>query len=148
MSPARHINNGECDKCDLLFRRYANFHPGLRLWFRSLQFQNPDAHVSCAGRGMADQEAAFRAGWSRARWKKSAHNYNVALDLFRLTQFGLAYDVPWFRDIVGKAVDKHNLDTKKEFAIKWYGAPNSKFFELPHVEVDGWPSLGTLVLVE
>lgn len=142
MSQVKHINNGECDRCDNVLRRYKDFHPGLRLWFRSLQYAYPEAHASCAGRGRSDQEAAFKNGYSRARWEKSAHNYNMALDLFRLTQQGLSYDVPWFRDIIGKRIEAHNNDPKRVFTIKWYGAAGSKFFELPHVEVDGWPSLG------
>lgn len=114
-------------------RRYPGFLPVLWAWFSSLQAKVKDAHISCAGRGKAEQEACFKAGTSRAHWGESAHNYNAAFDLFRLTMGKLSYEVPWFREIIGPKIPK---------GFTWYGAPGSKFSELPHVELTNWKTLG------
>ena len=141
----KHVNNGECEKCREILDRYPNFHAGLRAWFVSLQRTHRDLHVSDAGRGRALQSHYFRTGASRARYGQSSHNYNAALDLFRLTQTGVDYG-PVFRDLVAKAVQAHNaLDAVRSnqlFQIEWYGAPGAAFPELPHVEVRGWRALG------
>lgn len=143
----RHVNNGNCEKCDELFDLYPGFHEGLRNWFKALQKKNPDAHISCAGRGQKEQEECFKKKTSRALYGQSAHNYNVALDLFRLTHLGASWDAVWFRNVVGTAVYNANREPDRRFEIEWYGQPGSKFFELPHCEVEGWRSLN-LSLVE
>lgn len=151
----RHINNGRCPKCEQLFNLYPGFHHDLRQWFFSLQATHPDAHISCAGRGRVLQDLYFKQGTSRARYGQSAHNYNVALDIFRQTLNGAEYGPTWFKAVVGQAVEDHNTKQKQNlgapggFALKWYGDPDSKFYELPHVEVDGWrANIQTLRLVE
>lgn len=133
----RHINNGDCPKCDEIFDKDPNFHAGLRAWFKSLQSTNVDAHISCATRGEAEQNRVFKAGYSRAVWGQSAHNYGMAIDIFRQTQQGTSYDTTWFRQVVGEAVQKWNKENH-EFRINWYGAPGTRYFELPHCEVMGW----------
>lgn len=138
----RHINDGNCAKCDEILDRYPGFHPGLRTWFKALQKVSKDAHVACGGRGKADQEDAFLKGTSKAHYGKSAHNHNAALDIFRLTLTGAEWPKLWFRDVVGTAVYKHNAAPEKTFDLKWYGMPGSKYFELPHCEVDNWQALG------
>lgn len=143
----RHVNNGKCEKCQDIFEAYPGFHVGLKAWFEGLQKKDPSAHISCAGRGKVDQEAALASGASKAHYGQSSHNFNAAIDIFRLTQAGASWDRPWFRDSVGTAVYKHNANPDKKFDINWYGMPGAKFFELPHVEVDGWKDLH-LALVE
>ncbi|HKY99800.1 MAG TPA: hypothetical protein VJ112_01400 [Rhabdochlamydiaceae bacterium] len=146
----KHINNGDCLKCDEIFARYPGFHFGLRSWFEEIQTKDPSAHVSCAGRGRIEQEEYFKKKTSRAHWKESAHNYNAALDVFRLTQQGASYDRSWFKDTVGIAVEIHNSFVP-DFHLEWYGAPEAKFKELPHVQIYQWRNyvrLGLLHLVE
>lgn len=137
----KHVNNGNCEKCDDLFALFPGFHPGLQQWFKAFQKKNSDGHISCAGRGSVDQEAAFTAGTSKAHWGQSSHNYNLALDIFRLTLNGASWDRPWFRDRVGTAVFSHNATPDKQFTIDWYGKPGAKFPELPHCEVENWKGL-------
>lgn len=147
-----HINTGNCPKCDEVMQRYPGFHPKLWEWFKTFQKKVTDAHVSCCGRGKADQEAYLQAGTSRASYGKSAHNANAALDIFRLTSSTqLSYDRQWFRDKVGTAVFGNNANPEKQLTIIWYGAPGARFQELPHCEVEGWAELlkcGELKLVE
>lgn len=136
-----HINNGNCPKCDELFDKYSGFHQGLREWFKKLQKKDSTTHISCGGRGKIDQEAAFNSKTSRAHYGQSSHNYNLALDIFRLTQNGAEWKGLWFRDVVGTAVIGHNADPNKKFDLTWYGMPGSRYFELPHVEVYGWKEM-------
>lgn len=147
-SKKKHLNNGDCGKCDDIFNRYPGFHPGLRAWFKQVQKEDPTAHISAAGRGKVEQEAFFEKGASRAHYGQSAHNYNAAIDIFRLIHTGADWSPPWFRSSIQPRVEKHNaqIDTLV-FKITWYGMPGSKFFELPHVEVSGWKNLN-LKLVE
>lgn len=142
-----HLNTGNCQSCLLIINKYPNFHSGLLGWFTSLQKANPEAHVSCGGRGRVDQESDFSAGRSRAHYGQSAHNYNCALDLFRLTLQGASWDKPWFNSVIVNAVDLQNSNPSKTFDILWYGLPGSPYYELPHIEIMSWRSLG-LPLVE
>lgn len=147
----KHENTGKCDKCLEILGKFPGFHKGLEDWFKALQKKVPDAHVSCGGRGKADQEDAFKKGTSKAHYGKSAHNFNLALDIFRLTMAGAEWPKEWFRDKVGTEVFKHNASPEKKFDLEWYGKPGSKFYELPHLEVDDWREMaarGEAKLVE
>ncbi len=135
----RHTNNGDCPKCEEILNRFAGCHPMLVDWFVQLQRKHPDAHISCAGRGRKDQEDAKKRGASKASYGESAHNYNMALDLFKMHQSGAEWPRDWFNEVVGKTLPGW---------LTWYGAPGSKFFELPHVEVTNWRSDQRKKLVE
>lgn len=140
----KHENTGTCRKCLEIMDRYPGLHQGLRSWFLGLQKAVPTAHVSCAGRGKADQEAAVKAGASRAHWGGSGHNWNAALDVFELggADPRNLYERAWY--------DKE-LAPRLTPELEWYGTPGAKFPELPHVEVKGWRELaknGKIKLVE
>jgi hypothetical protein len=129
----RHENNGNCAKCDELFNKYPSFFKPLRDWFKALQAKHPEAHISCAGRGKKEQEEAYDNRRSRAHWGESAHNYNAALDLFEMQgKREDIYELAWFNSIVSPNIPD---------SLNWYGRPDSRFFELPHVEVKNWQSL-------
>jgi hypothetical protein len=122
--------------------KYPGLHETLQIWFEEIQTKFPAAHVSCAGRGKIDQEVAFYRKASRAHFGESAHNFNCALDLFRLKDRAPLWEAEWFANVVGK-----NLEP----TLKWYGASNAPFHELPHVEVSNWRQLvqeGRVHLVE
>jgi hypothetical protein len=151
-----HVNAANCDKCEEIFNKYPGFHVGLRAWLLALRKKDATAHISCAGRGKIDQEACVVAGTSKAHFGRSAHNFNLAIDIFRLTHISgdsqalaVNYDRSWFRDVVGTAVFKHNSEPDSHylginmphFQLSWYGAPNAKFFELPHIEIMNWTEL-------
>ncbi len=131
----KHENNGKCQSCQQIMDAFPGFHSGLRAWFEGLQRSNPEAHVSCAGRGRQAQEEALKRGASRAAYGSSAHNYNAALDLFELQGDPKnIYEKTWFDTVVKAWVES-------EATLKWYGEPDAKFFELPHVEVLAWREL-------
>ncbi len=137
-----HDLSGTCLGCAKIFNRYPEFHPGLRAWFEALQLKHPDAHISCAGRGKIDQEAAFQRRASRAHYGQSAHNFNAAIDLFELIDNSARWDVSWFKEVVAPNLTQD---------IQWYGMINAAYYELPHCELKGWNSLakkGMLNLVE
>lgn len=140
-----HVNNGSCEKCLEIFRRYPNFNIELKIWFTDLQKKYPDAHISCAGRGKADQEQAFNLKASRAHYGQSAHNCNQAIDIFQQDGHLAKWDQEWFDMVIGANLDKCTAE------LKWYGAPGAEFFERPHVEIANWRDLlksGAAKLVE
>ena len=139
----RHENNGNCAKCDQIFGKYPSFCKPLKLWFKNLQAKHPEAHISCAGRGKAEQEDAANHGLSKAHYGQSAHNYNAAIDIFELQgDKENIYERRWFNNVVAPNIPDF---------LDWYGKPGSVFFELPHVEIKDWKSLAqkkVLKLVE
>lgn len=139
----KHINTGNCPKCELIFNRYPGFYAPLYDWFREFQTKAPEAHISCAGRGHLDQEEAFIQKVSRAEWGASAHNWNAAIDIFEMaTGETNIYNREWFTKV---------LKPELPAWANWYGAPGSPYPELPHVEVAQWKALikaGALKLVE
>lgn len=134
----KHDNSGQCAKCKEIIDRFPGFDPRLRTWFETMQLVHPETHTSCAGRNETEQEALYARRASRARWGESAHNYNMALDLF-VTLPGSTdiYDENWFYTIL-----KPNIPDW----IVWYGAPGSVFYELPHVEIRNWRSYYSLLV--
>ena len=142
MSTIRHVNNGNCLKCREIMDLYSDMNKDIREWFQHFQSIQPSAHISCAGRGKAAQEDAFQKGASRAHYGQSSHNYNCAVDIF-VMQSGIdLYDQKWFHTI---------LEPNLEPFLKWYGAKDAVFKELPHVEIADWKDLvarGVAKLVE
>lgn len=139
----RHENIDKCLRCDFIFNRYPRFNEELKNWFLAIRVEHPEAHISCAGRGMMDQENVYQMNLSRARWGHSAHNWNAAIDIFQLTaDFAANYRKAWFDKVIFP-----NLYG----ALKWYGDAKATFHELPHVELSKWRELkemGKLSLVE
>jgi hypothetical protein len=126
----KHVNNGVCPKCVEIKNRYPNFNSRLWDWFKEFQSRHPEAHVSCAGRGELDQEAAYKRGASRAHFGQSAHSWGAALDIFEMSNDSKdIYERPWFDKVLSKNIPAW---------ITWYGAKGSKFFELPHVQIATW----------
>jgi hypothetical protein len=141
---AKHSNNGNCQRCLEIIDRYPDFNKDLKQWFKTLQKEHPEAHISCAGRGKQDQEEAVIRKASKAHFGQSAHNYNAALDFFELAGKSSKdiYEREWFESVLAPEIPDW---------IEWYGKPGAKFPELPHVELKGWRQLaskGILKLVE
>lgn len=133
MSTPKHLNNGNCPHCEYLFNVYPNFNKDLYQWFKSFQKKNPEAHISCAGRGKEKQLEALRNKTSKANYGQSAHNYNCAIDVFVNLPNKNIYDKDWFNKKL-----KTYLNHEK---FTWYGMPGAPFPELPHVEVKNWRDL-------
>lgn len=130
----KHKNNGHCEKCLQIINRYPNFNALLLDWFQDFQEFHPEFHVSCGGRGEADQEEKKREKKSRASFGESAHNYNCAIDLFINGGDHELYDEEWFQAVLGPIIPSF---------LEWYGRPEykddkSKYFELPHIEIRAW----------
>lgn len=133
----RHNNAGyPCPKCEQILKKYPGIDATLYNWFKFNAERVPFIHVSEAGRGRAKQEAFKKEGSSRASYGQSAHNYNMALDIFFQVNGKLSYD----RSLYAK------ISIFPE--IVWYGAPGSKFPELPHFEIKGWREKADKKLVE
>lgn len=139
---AKHQNNGNCPKCKELFDKYPNFDKQARGWFHLFQAKHPEAHISCAGRGLADQQAAKMSRASRADYGESAHNWNCAFDVFVQLSGKDIYDKAWFNTVLAPEIP---------YFLNWYGAPGAPFPELPHIEVRDWKKKkaeGLIALVE
>ncbi len=75
----------------------------------------------------------FLRGVSKAHWKRSAHNWNCALDLFcMIPGVPNIYFNNWFENTLGPAIPDWLL---------WYGRKGAPYYELPHVEVKNWQEL-------
>lgn len=136
--------NATCEKCEEIMARYPGLDPDLAQWFRNLRGTHLDCHTSCAGRGSVDQESCFTAGTSEAHWTQSAHNWNQALDLFKLDENGKAQWPPmWYNDFLRN-------DPAIGDWLTW-GATWTTFKEYPHVQCSDWKDKaksGMAVLVE
>lgn len=129
----KHENNGACNLCEAIFQRYPDFNSSLYNWFREFQKNCPESHISCAGRGRIDQEAAYARGATRAHWTQSSHNYNAAIDIFVMIPGAKdIYPREWFNTVLQPAIAPF---------LTWYGAIGSPFFELPHIELSGWKNM-------
>lgn len=141
----KHLNIPVCPKCADILAAYPNFHKDLAAWVLDVRTRHNDAHISAAGRGRQEQELFFSKGTSRAHYGQSAHNYNAAVDWFRITQAGGAsFDTPWYQAVIG-------VEAMKVPWIRWYGTPPISFLEYPHCEVSSWVKLaqaGQLSLVD
>lgn len=137
---SKHVNIGTCPKCLEIRDTFPGFHVGLWDWFTKFQKNHPDAHISCAGRGKAEQEADFTNGVSHAHFGQSAHNYNAALDLFRITLAGGAsFDNVWYRDTMAPGA--------KAAGFVW-GGDFHTLHDFPHIEVKDWAKLGLTLVTE
>lgn len=138
----KHLNNGKCAKCAEIIQRYPGLNEFLLSWFKGMQAKFPELHLSCAGRGKVDQEAAFQRGASKAHYLESSHNFNCAIDIFQLKDGNALWNKEWFNTVVAPSLPSN---------LNWYGKPFSPFYELPHLELLNWKFLrdnGTLVPVE
>jgi hypothetical protein len=135
-------SEGACLKCAEIFNKYPGFNEELKTWFFAIQIENPDAHISCAGRGEIEQEEAYARGASKAHYGQSAHNANAAIDIFRLFDGKAWWPDAWYLKVVEPNLYPY---------LEWYGKPDAKFKEKAHVEVKEWRQMlkdGKLKLVE
>lgn len=109
--------------------------------------QEIDFTVICGNRGKAEQEAAFRAGNSKAHFGQSPHNYTPALAFdFIPSPFK---DSDWDRTDKFQAIAKKLLEAAEELgygdSVRWGGDWNrngsikdEKFVDTPHFELHPW----------
>ncbi len=137
-----HVNSSLCQACIDILHKYQTPQPYLLEWALSFRQQHTEAHISQCGRGRADQEADFAKGASKAHFGESPHNYNAAVDWFRLTlSGGASFDAPWFRGLFA---------TLNDPKLTW-GGTFTTLHDLPHIEWRQWredAQTGLLRLVE
>lgn len=85
--------------CPLCEHKLEGAHPDLAEWYRGVKARHPDAHISWAFRGKADQNRFFADGASKAPWPLSKHNHekdgkpcSLALDLFQIRDGRAIFD--------------------------------------------------------
>ena len=103
-----------------------------------------DLIVTCTFRSAAEQMALYAQGRTtpgpivtRAKAGQSAHNYGFAIDVVPLVNGKpewTGHNLVWQE--VGRLGQARGM--------RWYGAPDSKFFEMPHFQHPDWFSLKTL----
>lgn len=130
----RHLNTGSCPKCKEIMEKYPDLNSELIRWFTNFQKIEPLAHISCAGRGKSEQEDALKRKVSKAAWGESPHNYNMAVDIFKVTHGG---EADWSRDWF---VNKLQYAIKMHPNLAW-GGDWSSFKDFPHVELKDWKKL-------
>jgi len=97
-----------------------------------------DMIVTCTYRSGPEQNALYAQGRTlpgpivtRAKAGQSAHNFGMAIDVVPIVN-GKAdwngHDLVWQE--IGQIGQKCGLE--------WYGAPGSKFPELPHFQLPNW----------
>jgi hypothetical protein len=134
----RHLNTPECPRCNAILK---DAHPDLQAFARELRKDNPDAHVSWAFRGEAEQNAFKAKGTSNATFGNSPHNFKpaLALDWFRLTHTGAHWDRPWFEFVLAPAT--------RAFGLEWGGDWNGNGkrdkndWDAAHVQLPNWRDL-------
>ena len=136
-----HLNDGNCQKCREIINKFPGFNQDLLNWFILMQGKFNNFHVSCAGRGEADQEHCFDTHVSDAHYGQSAHNYNLAMDTWFQIDGRYSLDEDLYAQIEPEIPD----------FIEWFGKKDAVFYERPHFEIKNWKDLvqtGTVKLVE
>lgn len=118
-------------------KNLANVHPLLRV-VADQAILTIDFTVVCGVRGKADQEKAFKDGFSNARYGQSPHNWIPALGF----------------DAYLNPIDVHSESNARKLGeamkvaavqtgvlLKWGGDYLGRFKDLPHFELWEWPWL-------
>lgn len=122
-------------------RALAAAHPLLQKLFAEV-IKEFDCVVLEGRRGKADQEKAFKGGFSKARFGESAHNYSpaIALDV-------CPYPIDWKNEKAFLRLSEVVLRKARELAIpiRWGGdwdgdgdRTDQKLMDLPHYELNPW----------
>lgn len=133
MNTVKHLNSGSCDKCYDILNKYGEPPERIKEFFEDVVSRHKDAHIAFAGRGMNDQELFFQQGTSKAHWGESPHNYNLAIDLFRLTFNRAEWLHTWYEQIWE--------ESKEEFKDFAWGGDWNKFKDFPHYELKDWKDM-------
>ena len=136
----KHRNHsGRCSKCIEIFNVFPDFNEELKAWFWLKHTELGNTHISEAGRSEFMQEKLYKEKKTKAHYGQSAHNFNMAIDIFFIDDKGkLSYEKQRYTLLT------RDLPT----SIKWYGEPGSFFYELPHFEIRDWRNMGDRKLVE
>lgn len=138
-----HINcDGPCPKCEEIFNKFPDKNMELYNWFNQLRLKVKTAHIAYAGRGKEEQNYFYEKKTSKAKWGESPHNYNLAIDIFELTQTGARFDVSWYQSSIIPEAIKAGFDC---------GGLWKSFKDWPHIEIKNWKQVvkdGKAKLVE
>ena len=99
---------------------------------------NIDLLVTCTIRSLAEQDALYAQGRTmpgpivtNAKAGQSAHNWGLAIDVVPMVNGKPEWNG---HDLVWQEIGR--LGQKR--GMVWYGAPESKFHEMPHFEMPNW----------
>jgi hypothetical protein len=139
---SKHTNNGKCAKCNEILNTYPNMHPSLQMWFKLAQNLYNKAHISEAGRGKKRQEEFLAKKATKAKYGESAHNYNMAIDIFFVLENGKAsWDKALYEEF-------NKINKPEKYNIKAYSQDPKLSWDLPHYEVEYWKKDPNKKLVE
>lgn len=125
-------SNGGCEKCKEFLTQ---LNKELASYASDILARFPDCHISCAFRGEAEQNQAFKNGKSRLKWPNSKHNVmkdglpcSEAIDLFQLSDLGTAiFNRDYYKTIF-------NFIKENQLPIAWGGLWVT-FKDNPHFEL-------------
>lgn len=132
---SKHINSGNCQKCEEILNKYGGTHKKLKEWFKDKQSKNYSLHCSCSGRDRIAQNLNHVNGNSNAEFGKSPHNYkpSLAIDIFFT-------DARYPNDIYPIKLFEEIMESLDE-GLEWFGSKESKYYELPHIQLKNWKTL-------
>jgi peptidoglycan L-alanyl-D-glutamate endopeptidase CwlK len=114
------------------------FRPKVDQFLAEVKEQHIDMIVTCTFRSGPEQNALYAQGRTlpgkivtRARAGQSAHNFGMAIDVVPIVNGKPEWDGT---DLVWQEIGTIG----QSCGLEWYGAPHSKFFELPHFQLPNW----------
>ncbi len=127
-----HANGPDCPLCS---QKIDTMDPRLQSWADWVRIKFPDCHISWGFRGKEDQDAAFVAGRTRAKWPNSKHNAMngdvqaaVAFDIFQILENGDAsFDIEYCTAVAQALKDE---GAPIEWAGSWVGFHEYDHFQL------------------
>lgn len=131
----KHTNDPVCTRCNYFLQEADT---DLAYFVHAVRAEHPDAHISCAWRGEADQNDAYARGASKLKWPKSKHNKldkngnpcAEAVDFFRLVSGKALFQIGFYMTI-------NHLLEELNAPILWGGDFKGKFKDYPHFELKG-----------
>ena len=110
----------------------ARAHPDLQRVLRDAIKYN-DFTVICAYRGKADQEAAFKAGNSKARFGQSPHNFKPSLAV-DCVPYPLDWDDIGRFELMGRVI----MQSASRLRVPLVWGKTFSFRDYPHFELANW----------
>ncbi len=122
----------------------SNAHPQLERLALAVAAAGTAFRVICSYRGRADQEKAFAAGMSKARWLQSPHNYKPSLAIDIAPGFDGPIDwsdLKHFEFIAWEFGNRAKLlNLPVRLGVDWNGNGkiDERFVDRPHIELHPW----------
>lgn len=124
-------------------RSIAALSPAMQRYFHSFikqcKAESLDVILICTDRNQTDQEAAFNAGFSKARYGQSAHNAILANGKPASEAFdiGVVQNGKYIGDSNHPHYQRAGVIGEK-LGLKWYGNARARFREAAHFQNPFW----------